>query len=248
MIKKPTSMILAAGPGTRMRPWSDTTPKPLLEINGKALIEYSLARMEAVASMIVVNAHYKSAMMVDYCRKRIGKIPIRVIVEEQPLDSGGGVANALDILGHDPFFLANGDVIWNDGKEAALRRLIRFWDGSKMDALLLLIPCPRAFGCAARKDGNGDFVLADDGRLTLPAGGKRKAGHVFSGIQMMHPRAVAAIKTPCFPLSRIYHQAARDRRLYGLEHDGPWHHVGDAKTYRQLRAADDATDFDKADP
>lgn len=245
----PTAMLLAAGRGSRMRPLSDATPKPLLRVKGKPMIEFSLERLEDAACHIIVNAYYKADTIVDYCRSRHNRKPIDVIVEKEKYDSGGGVLHALPHLGKEPFFLTNGDIVWDDGTAMpALQRLRQTWDSDVMDILLLLIPLERAYGCPAQ----GDFILNQGGLIDIPRVDipsvdiprvnisnqrENQQHYVFSGIQMIHPRVFQSVRQICFPLSYLYTRARENRRLYGLEHRGNWHHVGDIATLEKLRQA-----------
>jgi len=115
-------MVLAAGLGTRLRPVTETIPKPLIEINGRALIDHAIDRLAlAGVERVVVNTHYKAAMMAAHLARR-DHPRIELSEEAELLDTGGGVARALPLLG-EAFFVLNSDVFWLDGKESALHRL-----------------------------------------------------------------------------------------------------------------------------
>ncbi|MBT5752090.1 MAG: NTP transferase domain-containing protein, partial [Rhodospirillaceae bacterium] len=116
-----TAMVLAAGKGTRMRPLTDHLPKPLVEVCGRTLLDGILDHLDrAGVSKVVVNAHYLGQQIVNHLAAR--KTPVTdAIVETELLETGGGVANALPHLGADPFYVINGDVLWLDGREPALK-------------------------------------------------------------------------------------------------------------------------------
>ena len=120
-----TAMILAAGFGTRMRPITEHTPKPLIPLCGRALIDHGIDRLVAAGvKRIVVNTHYKAPMMEDHLAQR-RDVEIVLSHEETLLDTGGGVKNALRHLG-DVFYVMNADVFWLNGRTPALTRLARY--------------------------------------------------------------------------------------------------------------------------
>jgi MurNAc alpha-1-phosphate uridylyltransferase len=141
--------------------------------------------------------------------------------DDEPLETGGGVTRALPLLGDDPFYVVNADIAWEDGAIPALRRLADGWDDAAMDALLLLHPVATATGY----DGVGDYAIDTDGRLRrrreAPA-----APYVFTGIQLLHPRLFAGAPGGAFSLARLYDRAQESGRLFGIVHDGGWHHIG----------------------
>ena len=155
MIPPPRSaMVLAAGLGTRLRPITDTIPKPLVEVNGRPLIDHAIDRLAlAGVERVVVNVHYKATMIVQHLAHR-GHPHIEFSKEAELLDTGGGVARALPMLG-EAFFVVNSDVFWLDGREAALLRLARAFDPEATDAVLLLQPTATAVGY----DGRGDYSI-----------------------------------------------------------------------------------------
>ena len=149
------AMVLAAGFGKRMRPITDTLPKPLVQVNGEAMLDRILDRLaEAGVKKAVVNLHHLGGAIETHLAER--KAPeILFSPEPEILETGGGVKKALPLLGKEPFFVINGDVLWLDGRSSALRRLAESWDGRRMDCLLLLHQCVFAYGY----EGMGDFFL-----------------------------------------------------------------------------------------
>jgi len=226
------AMVLAAGLGERMRPITDTLPKPLIELRGRTLLDSILDRVAAAGvPEAVINLHYLGEMiearLVPRERPRVS-----FSHEETRLETGGGVRKALSLLGADAFFVINGDVCWLDGHTPALERLAAAWDDEEMDALLLLHPTAFAVGYA----GVGDFVLAPDGRMR-----RRRESEVspfvFTGIQILHPRLFEDAPEEPFSLNLIYDKAGAAERLWGLRHDGEWFHIG---TPEGLRDVEDA--------
>ena len=135
-----TAMVLAAGLGQRMRPITLTRPKPLVEVAGRTLIDYGFDRLrQAGVETAVVNVHYLADQIEAWAAEQTS--PRIVISDERTelLDTGGGVAHALPLLGHEPFFVINSDSFWIDSGEPALERLRAAWDDDKMDCFLLLL-------------------------------------------------------------------------------------------------------------
>lgn len=216
-----TAMLLAAGLGTRMQPLTDRTAKALVRVQGKPLIDWSLERLEAVGvTDIVVNLHHFGARVEAHVRRR-WKGTVRFSPEERLLDTGGGVARALPLLGESPFFVINADTIWLDGQVPALERLARQFDAERMDALLLCAPTVLAVGY----EGPGDFVMASDGRLARRP--KREiAPFVYGSVQLVSPSLFAEAPEGPFSTNLLWDRAIAAGRLHGLRHEAPWFDVG----------------------
>ena len=213
------AMVLAAGLGLRMRPLTKRTPKPLIPVAGRSMLDRVFDRLdEAGVSNRVVNTHWLADQIARHLANHSGVI---LSHEEVLLDTGGGVARALPLLGAQPFFVCNADVIWLDGARPALIRLAEAWDAARMDALLLLEPVGPAVGY----EGPGDFFRADDGRLQR-RGDAASAPFVFTGVQILHPRLFADAPDGAFSLNILYDRAQATGRLCGLVHDGDWLHIG----------------------
>jgi MurNAc alpha-1-phosphate uridylyltransferase len=213
-------MVLAAGLGTRLRPVTSTIPKPLVEINGRPLIDHALDRLVAVGvEHVVVNIHYKAAMIAEHLAHR-DHPRIELSEEAELLDTGGGVARALPLL-DEAFFVVNSDVFWRDGGSPALLRLAAAFDPAAMDAVLLLQPMATAVGY----DGSGDYLLDDKGNPRRRGEGEL-APYLFAGIQLLHRRLFDEVPGRVFSLVRLFDRAERAGRLAAIVHDGEWYHVG----------------------
>lgn len=214
------AMILAAGFGVRMRPLTNDRPKPLIEVAGKALIDYGMERLrEAGVQKAVVNGHYRAEQILHWSQQQAS--PEVSFSDEQAeiLDTGGGIAKALPLLGHKPFFVINSDSFWLDGKIPALSRLRAAWDDAAMDCLLLLCHVDRTIGY----DGQGDFQLGRDGRLTRQQGPGALA---YIGGYLVHPRLFAGTVVKSFSMNVLWDKAISEGRLHGIAHSGKWFHVG----------------------
>lgn len=141
--RQPTAaMVLAAGLGERMRPLTLEKPKPLLEVGGRTLIDWTLDRFaEFGIAKVVVNTHYKAEQLRDHLAAR-NDLDIRISHEPERLETGGGVKRALVHFGNSPFYVANADSVWLDGPTPTLGRLAKLWDPDRMDVLLLLMAAP----------------------------------------------------------------------------------------------------------
>ena len=215
-----SAMVLAAGLGTRLRPLTDTIPKPLVEINGRSLIDHALDRLVAAGvEHVIVNIHYKAAMIADHLARR-DHPRIELSEEIELLDTGGGVARALPLLG-EAFFVVNSDVFWLDGKESALLRLAAAFDPSRMDGVLLVQPTATAVGY----DGSGDYFLnsSETPRRRREA---EAVPYLFAGIQLLHRRLFDDTHGGAFSLVRLFDRAEAAGRLSAIVHDGDWYHVG----------------------
>lgn len=221
------AIILAAGLGLRMRPLTDHLPKPLVRVAGKCLVDYALDFVESAGiGTVVVNASYLADMLETHLKTR--KHPnVRVSREQQPLETGGGIREALKYLGREPFVSVNGDVICLNRGEHALKRLREAWDEKRMDALLLVQPVERTVGY----DGPGDFFVGPDGAITR-RGERLSAPYVFAGIQLLHPRFFTGCPPEGpFSLNLLYNRGTHDNgtlhRVFALPHQGDWLHIGD---------------------
>ena len=215
------AMVLAAGLGLRMRPLTQTLPKPLLEVGGETMLDHALNRLtEAGVTDVVVNTHWLPEKIEAHLKNRA--VPSIVISrEDELLETGGGVRQALPHLGDDPFYVANADIVWRDGTVPALHRLARAWDGDRMDALLLLTATVRSTGYT----GDGDFLMDPGGGLTRRPE-RTVAPFVFTGVQIVHPRLFEAAPDGPFSMNLLYDQALEAGLLFGIAHDGDWYHVG----------------------
>ncbi|MBA2125554.1 mannose-1-phosphate guanylyltransferase [Hyphomicrobium methylovorum] len=222
--KRPTrAFLLAAGKGERMRPLTDTLPKPLVRLAGKPLIDHVLDRLaEAKIEHAVVNVHYLADQIERHLADRAA--PTIQISDERDalLDTGGGVVRALPLLGADPFLIHNSDSVWIEGFGSNLDRLIDAWDETKMDSLLLMAPMATSIGYS----GRGDFAMDAEGRLTRQGGGARLAPFVFAGVSIAHPRLFDGAPAGPFSLNHVWDRARAAGRLFGLRLDGLWMHVG----------------------
>ncbi|MGY8973340.1 MAG: nucleotidyltransferase family protein [Sphingomonadales bacterium] len=218
-----TAMLMAAGLGKRMRPLTASTPKPLVRVAGKPLIDRALDRLEeAGIAKAVVNVHY----LADAIEAHIGprKAPAVIFSDERDhlLETGGGMVNAAAAgLLPSQFFACNADSIWLDGPRNAFADLSARWDPDRMDALLLVVNHARAYNF----DGVGDFYMNGAGLLQRKLPG-RIAPFIYTGIQLVSQRLLRDAPEGKFSTNVLWDRAIAEGRLFGLAFTGHWYEVG----------------------
>lgn len=215
------AMILAAGLGTRMRPLTDTCPKPLLAVAGRTLIDRALDLAEgAGVARAVVNLHYLGHMIGAHLQAR--PRPEIVFSPEEPaiLDTGGGIRHALPLLGAAPFFTLNSDAVFAGPNPLTL--LAQAWRPGAADALMLLVPRARARAYARA----GDFFLPAQGAAPGRRGAAATAPLVFTGAQIIAPDAFAGTPEGPFSLNLIWDRLLAAGRLGAITYPGVWVDVG----------------------
>lgn len=210
---RPTSALLfAAGFGTRMAPLTDTRPKPLVEVAGRALLDHTLDLCKAAqVPKLVVNTHYRADQIATHLAGRDV-----LISRETPeiLETGGGLRHALPLLGDGPVFTVNTDAIWTGPNP--LTALAAAWQPDRMEALLMCVPLAQTLGHGSK----GDFEMASDDRLT------RGGPMVYGGIQIINPAGLAEIPERAFSLNLLWTRMMQRGTLFGLTHPGRWCDVG----------------------
>ena len=220
------AMILAAGLGTRMRPLTETTPKPLVKVGGMPLIDHAMRPLRAHGvKRVVVNMHWLAGQIADWARRQ-SPPPSIILSDERDmlLETGGGLNKALPLLaageGEAPFFVLNSDSFWLESGAPALKRLEQAWDDAAMDCLVLTCPLERAVGYS----GGGDFIIGEGGLVRRAPG--QPGAQVFTGVYVVHPRLFADAPRGPFSMNLLFDRAMAAARMYGISHDGPWLHVG----------------------
>lgn len=215
-----SAMVLAAGLGQRMRPITDTCPKPLVRIGGRAMLDHALDRLrEAGIPRAVVNVHH----LPDQIERHVAGIrtPAITVSDERDalLETGGGVKRALPLLG-ETFLAMNSDSLWAEHGDSNIRRMLAAWQPAEMDSLLLL-----ADRNSLGYDGQGDFHCDEDGRLSRRQKGE-SAPYVYAGVGIFQREHFADTPDGAFSLNLLFDRAITAGRLHGLVLDGEWLHVG----------------------
>ena len=216
-----TAMVLAAGLGTRMRPLTDDTPKALVPVGGKALIDHTLDRLgEAGVETCVVNVHHFADQLIDHLARRT--FPKVLISDERDglLDSGGGIAHAASLLGTEPIWVANIDNVWIERGGSALGALAAAWDPTIMDICILLAARADCYGYE-RPEG---FLRDAAGRLTHSNNPDPLPPFNNIGFQILKPR-VLGDRTGSFSVVPIWKSLSAEGRLFGAVTDARIIHV-----------------------
>jgi len=205
-------MLFAAGFGTRMGALTADRPKPMIPVAGRPLMDHALNLVaDAGIARKVVNLHYKAEVLMAH----LANEDVRFSHEAPDiLETGGGLRHALPLLGEGPVFTLNTDAIWNGPNPLELAR--DAWAPEQMDALLVCIAPQSAIG----HTGQGDFIRADDGRLS------RGPGLIFGGAQIIKTDRLSEIPDKVFSLNRLWDRLLTKGRVFGLIYPGQWCDVG----------------------
>ena len=207
-------MLFAAGFGTRMGALTQATPKPLIPVGGRTLLDHALHLCNAnLVSHKVINLHYFGDKIASHLEGR----DIALSPENPILETGGGLRAALPLLGNGPVLTLNTDAVWTGGNPLA--ELAQAWDEETMDALLVLAPLADALGHA----GTGDFLLSPTGQITRANGA---SGAVYLGAQIIRTDRLADIPQAAFSLNLLWDRMIAEGRAYGVLHQGGWCDVG----------------------
>jgi MurNAc alpha-1-phosphate uridylyltransferase len=227
-----TAMVLAAGLGKRMRPVTDRIPKPLVTVGGRTMLDQALDRLnEAGIETAVVNVHHLAPLIEKHLE---GRSRPRIVISDERdalLETGGGIAKALPLLGEAPFLVLNSDSLWIEGPQSNVARMIRSWNPGKMDILLLLAASATSLGY----DGHGDFAMDAEGRLRRRHE-REVTPFVYAGVAIMKPALFTGAPAGAFSLNRIFDRAIEAGRLFGLRLDGQWLHVGTPDSIKAAEA------------
>lgn len=217
------AMVLAAGFGKRLRPITNTIPKPLVPVAGRTMLDRTLdALVASGVTKAVVNMHYLGEQIASHCA---GRTDINCVISDERdaiLETGGGTVKALPLLGDQPFVLVNADTFWIDFGEPTLNRMIDAFDPLHMDILLLLCRTHDATG----HSGGSDFLVDADQRLTR-AQKQDPDGVIYAGAAIYSPSVFAGAEQQSHSLNVYFDKAIAAGRLFGhtLE-QGHWFTVG----------------------
>ncbi|AJD39412.1 nucleotidyltransferase family protein [Rhizobium sp. SEMIA 4085] len=220
------AMVLAAGLGTRMRPITDTIPKPLVKIDGKPMIDYALDSLaEAGVEKAVVNIHHLADQMLAHLNSYEALDIIISDERDRLMNNGGGLAKGLKLLERGTVFVTNADLFWigeRADRPSNLRRLAGFFEANSMDMAMLCVKLADTTG----HNGKNDFNLAPDGRLTR----YRESGPnpvVYAGAIVMDTSFLddAPADDP-FNFNIYFDKAIERGRLFGMMLEGHWLTVG----------------------
>lgn len=231
MFKPNKAFILAAGKGTRLRPHTDTMPKPMVPVAGRSIIKRTIEKLAAIGvEEIVINLHHLGDVLEDHL-KDVAAPRLIFSYEDELLETGGGLKKAIHHFDA-PYFIINGDALWDEeGDISALQKLSNLWDADKMDILLLLEPKDKMLLTGFV----GDYAITADGRAERS---KNKTGdYMFAGVRIANPRIFDSAPDGAFSFLQLMDKAQEQGRLYGAAHNAEWYHIS---TPEDLAAVDAA--------
>lgn len=226
-LKPKTAMIFAAGFGKRMQPLTKTTPKPLIKVNGKALLDYNLELLEKWGfENVIINTHYLAEQIEEHLKNYQGSLNVKTIFEDPILETGGGIVNALDLLGDQPFLTINSDIILIDKHNNMMSEICENWNPDFTDVIMVLNDCSSAVGY----NGTGDFNVNENGNILKTDA--EKHDYVFSGIMLSKPEAFKSAPLEPFSVYRDFlkqkyiDESGVHSKIKGVINTGDWYHVG----------------------
>ena len=225
-----TAMLLAAGYGTRLQPLTDHTPKPLVPVAGRPMMDYALDKLRdyGIERLVINVSHLKDQLTAHLA----GLKDFRATISEEaePLETGGGLKKAAPFLGDEPVFAINSDILWSDDGATALNRLAEHWDDDKMDFLLLAQPKAKAVG---HDKGEDHLFIQPENTLGWNAA---DAPYIIAGIGIFHPRVLRDAPDGKFSVKVLWRRAMTQHRLFCLPHHGRWFQTGTLADIRQTEA------------
>jgi len=224
-----TAFILAAGLGSRLRPYTNDTPKPLVEVNGRSLLDRTLDHLADIGiKSVAANTHY-CAEQINKALGRRSEFQSYISYEEELLDTGGGIKSLLQHFDA-PFFTLSGDGLWENAKGVnTLEAMAEAWDEARMDILMLLQPVDSMLHTKAI----GDYDLDEEGRAMRSL--SKDGRYMFTSMRIHHPRIFEGAPNGAFSYLELMDKAQEEGRLYGVIHEGDWHHIS---TPQDLEAVD----------
>jgi MurNAc alpha-1-phosphate uridylyltransferase len=224
------AMILAAGLGTRMQHLTKDIPKPMVEVDGVSLIERHLRYLYLNnIHKIVINAHYKAEIFESFVKSLpiASKLEIYFSREEELLGTAGGVKNALNLLGEDPFFVINSDAMFvdQDQKNTSFIQLEKYWQTDYMPMMILLVKKNKAFGYR----GNGDFDMDEEGKISRDNAVRE---FVNPGMYIMDYKVFQPYEEMKLDFFNVLIDLMEKQKLYGCLYQGEWYHIGDLKAHQ----------------
>lgn len=224
MEKITQAFILAAGRGKRMQHLTDDKPKPLVTVANKCLIDYNIDHLKVCGIKdCVVNLCYKGEMIRHHLQQR-GDMNFIFSEEQEALETGGGIKNALPLMKNEAFFVVNSDALWSDeSNNSLLEEMQKAWDEIKFDMMLMLQPIEQSYGVGE----NGDYFLDSQNRPVRRLDKSQKAPYLYGGVLICSPKVFADEPEGCYSLIRIFDKLEKSGRLGAYIHQGKWFHVGD---------------------
>lgn len=228
-LRPTTAMVLAAGLGTRLRPLTETCPKPLVPVQGVPMIFRTLQAVAACGvDRAVVNTHHFAARLqqdIETAQRSgmFGSLEILFSHEPDLLETAGGIKHALPLLGSGPLLVVNSDAVWDDTKAPLLTPLLEAWQHQPpyAQALLTLVNTAQTQSFQPQ----GDFLLEEDGTLTRD-GDRSSFGHIYAGAHVTETAKIASLGLEKFSLNLVWEAMRAEHGLKGWVYHGPWCEIG----------------------
>ena len=224
------AFVLCAGMGSRMRPYTDEKPKPMVEVMGKPLIQHTINHLRQTGiNHIGINSYYKAEVIKDHMTRF--EPDVFISHEDELLDTGGGLKKALPQMKDADFFIINGDAYWIDAPEInTLEFMQSHWAPDKMDILLLL----QDINTMPDDQAVGDYDLTPDGRAVRSL--DKTGRYMFTSIRINTPRIFDTAPDGPFSYLKLMDEAQARGRLYGVVNPGEWIHISTPKDLDDLNA------------
>ncbi len=226
------AMIFAAGYGKRMLPITKSLPKALLTIKNKTLLEHQLDTLiDLNFKKIVVNAFYLKNEIVKIINKYDARV--KVIIEEELLETGGGVLNALkkEVIKPLPILLLNSDIFWIDHKISPITIILKQWNPAQMEILLCLKDKKEFVGY----HGNGDFNIQNENQYpSLVIQNSLSPKYVFTGLQIINSNLISDIKKEKFSIRELFLPLIKKKKIFGFPDTNQWFHFTSPKDYYKI--------------
>ena len=220
------AMILTAGYGKRMLPLTKTTPKSLIKLGPKNLLERSIELLIKIGvKEIVLNVHYLSNKIEEFIKKKNYEVSINLIKEEKLLDTGGGIFNATKQFKNEPFFVLNPDTIWNKNYYEELKILENFYFTIKKP-VLLLIDKSKSYD----KSFKGDFNFTTDQVIAR----EKNNNYIFTGAQIINRSVFSNVEKNIFSMNLIWDQLIEKKMLLGQESNQTFFHINNFQIFKEL--------------
>ena len=220
------AMILAAGLGKRMLPLTKKTPKPLITIGSKNLLERSIELLIKIGiNELVINTHYLSQEIDNFLNTKNYEIPINVTQEQELLDTGGGILNSTKRFENNPFYVLNPDTVWNKNYFEELKILENSYLENNKPILLLVDK-----KISHDKSFKGDFSFKKDKYITREATNQ----YIFTGAQIINRSIFEGIKKKVFSMNLVWDKMMKEKKLLGQESNQTFFHVNNIKVYKEL--------------
>ncbi len=230
MTKITQAFIFAAGRGERMKPITDTIPKPLVKIKNKAILDYTIEKLDKISSIkkIIINGFYLADQLEEHIKK-LNNPKIIFSREVEKIETGGGLVFAKDRIDlNKPLLTLNGDVLWQEADiNSDIETLANAWNPQESDIFLGLKKVEDYLGYEGNIHGGGDFNLIGDHLFRFP---DVPMSHVFIGMQIINPKILENAPSKCFSMSHFYKSALGEggllHRVRGVELKGKYFHIG----------------------